>query len=126
MVRIWTQGLCPQSWALEPLDQGALLRFHYDKMFDFLISQDDDDDDSIVISLDDKKFSMLRENGVKFVGHYDADEQRKLREEEAEFESRSVPETLIRTLLDNSCLILIMKDGRIFIHWPQSCQMSDF
>ena len=35
MVRIWTQGLCPQSWALEPLDQGALLSFHFDKMFDF-------------------------------------------------------------------------------------------
>ena len=60
--------------------------------------KDDDEDDSIVIRLDDKKFTMLRENGVKFVGHYDPDEQRKLREEE-DFGSRWVSELLSETLL---------------------------
>jgi hypothetical protein len=37
-----------------------------------------------VISLGEdeaKKFSILKENGVKYVGHYDAEEQRRLREE---------------------------------------------
>ena len=79
-------------------DIDPLVRINFGAIAKMLsLLKDDDEDDSIVISLDDKKFTMLRENGVKFVGHYDPDEQRKLREEE-DFGSRWVSELSLKLL----------------------------